>query len=65
MTIKWTNKPYTLVGPTVTITVQDPLAVLHLYNQLYIFLDHFSYFITFLNKFSHTPIRPLLKERDI
>ena len=31
---KLTYKPYTLVGPTVTRPVQDPLAVTHLENQL-------------------------------
>ena len=31
-----TYKPHTLVGPTVTKQVQDPLAVLRLKNQLYI-----------------------------
>ena len=31
-----TYKLYTLVGPTVTRPVQDPLAVKHLDNQLYI-----------------------------
>ena len=30
------NKPYTLAGPTVKRLVQDPLAVLHLENRLYI-----------------------------
>ena len=30
-----TNKPFTLVEPTVTGTVQDPLAVENLNNQLY------------------------------
>ena len=32
--IKQTYKPYTLMGPTVTRPVQDPLAVLRLENQL-------------------------------
>ena len=31
-----TYKPYTLVGPTVTRPVQDPLAAVLLENQLYI-----------------------------
>ena len=34
-TNKQTYKPYTLVGPTVTRPVQDPLAVLLLDNQLH------------------------------
>ena len=34
--INETYKPYTLVGPTVTRLVLDPLAVIHLDNQLYI-----------------------------
>ena len=34
--IKETYKPYTLVGPTVTRPVQDPLAVVLLDNLLYI-----------------------------
>ena len=36
-----TYKPYTLVGPTVPRPVPDPLAVLHLVNQLYIGLGEF------------------------
>ena len=32
--LKQTYKPYTLVGPTVTERVQDPLAVVNLYNRL-------------------------------
>ena len=33
-----TYKPYTLVGPTVTRPVQDPLAVTCLKNLLYIII---------------------------
>ena len=35
---KETYQPYALVGPTVTRPVQDPLAVLLLDNQLYIYI---------------------------
>ena len=39
--IKCTYKPYTLVKPTITRPVQDPLAVKLLDNQLYIsFLEN-------------------------
>ena len=43
--IKPTYKPYTLVGPTITGLVQDPLAVLLLDNLLYI---HRGCFNTYL-----------------
>ena len=36
--IKQTYKPYTLMGPTVTRPVQDPLAVLRLENLLYMYI---------------------------
>ena len=37
---KETYKPYTLVGPTVTRPLLDPLAVLLLHNQLYMSVCH-------------------------
>ena len=40
--IKQTYKPYTLVGPTVTRPVQEPLAVVNLNNRQFIFLLIFS-----------------------
>ena len=47
--VYYTYKPYTLVGPTTTRLVQDPLAVKLLDNQLYMSPDsHMKYESLFL-----------------
>ena len=61
-------KPYTLVGPTVTRPVQDPLAVLNLDNRLLYMaftcplppLSHLDDCVTY--KFKHSGTKPLTNQ---